>query len=402
MPDQIHPANEQALQAEIARLNKIVQALMNRAERNASLHGSDFNLFQTAITLEDQVQRRTGELEAALQENEKITRTLRERESNYRLLLENSPVSIHEIGLDGRIISMSRAGLVMHEAKEESEVLGTFYLDGVGAADRERIAQLLDKAYTGETSHFEFVASGARGRIFKSCFVPIKNKNGGVQILMGITEDITERKQAEELVRHLAFYDALTQLANRRLLTDRLGLAMAASKRSGRYGAVMFMDLDNFKPLNDTHGHEAGDLLLIEVAQRLTRCVRAVDTVARIGGDEFVVMVSELHTDKEMSVAQAGAIAEKIRAALAEPYFLERNYCALPGLEQSSRVIAIEPNLPEGVEVTTVEHHCTASIGVVLFINHESSHEDILKWADSAMYQAKESGRNRIRFYDSK
>ncbi|MDD5059187.1 MAG: GGDEF domain-containing protein [Sideroxydans sp.] len=400
MPDPLQPSNVQALQAEITRLNKIVQALMNRAERNASLHGSDFNLFQTAITLEDQVQRRTGELEAALQENEKITRTLRERESNYRLLLENSPVSVHEIGLDGKIISMSRAGLVMHGVKDEDEVRGALYLDGVGAADRERIAQLLDKAYNGETSHFEFVASGSRGRIFKSCFVPLKDRNGNVEKLMGITEDITERKQAEEQVRHLAFYDALTQLANRRLLTDRLGLAMAASKRSGRYGALMFLDLDNFKPLNDTHGHEAGDLLLIEVAQRLTRCVRAVDTVARIGGDEFVVMVSELHADKEISFAQAGAIAEKIRVALAAPYFLERNFCALPVLELSSRAISTEPNLPQADESNTVEHHCTASIGVVLFINHESSHEDILKWADSAMYQAKESGRNRIRFYE--
>ena len=389
------------MQAEITRLNKIVHSLMNRAERNSSLQGSDFNLFQTAITLEDQVQRRTGELEAAMQENEKISRTLRERENNYRLLLENSPVSIHEIGLDGKIISMSRAGLVMHEIKEEGEVQGVLYLDGVGAADREHIAELLLKAYAGETSHFEFIASGSRARIFKSCFVPIKNRNGGVEILMGITEDITERKQAEEQVRHLAFYDALTQLANRRLLTDRLGLAMAASKRSGRYGAVMFLDLDNFKPLNDKHGHEAGDLLLIEVAQRLSRCVRAVDTVARIGGDEFVVMVSELNADKEISVAQAEAIAEKIHVSLAQPYFLERNFCALPVSEQSSRVVLTEPNLPEGDEVTTVEHHCTASIGVALFITHESSHEDVLKRADMAMYQAKESGRNKIRFFDS-
>lgn len=192
--------------------------------------------------------------------------------------------------------------------------------------------------------------------------------------------DSTARKQAEEKIRQLAFYDTLTQLPNRRLLNDRLAQAMAASKRSGRYGALMFLDLDNFKPLNDTHGHDVGDLLLIEVARRTSGCIRQVDTVARFGGDEFVVMLSELDVDKAASIAQAGIVAEKIRATLAEPY-----------------VLTIRR---EGDAETTVEHRCTSSIGVVLFINHEASPEDIIKWADMAMYQAKEGGRNRIRFYE--
>ena len=179
---------------------------------------------------------------------------------------------------------------------------------------------MLAKAYAGEISHFEFKAIGPLGRILKSCFVPIKNKNGGVERVLGITEDITEQKEAEEYIRNFAFYDTLTQLPNRRLLNDRLGQAKAASKRSGCYGALMFLDLDNFKPLNDTHGHDVGDLLLIEVAHRITSCVREMDTVARFGGDEFVVMLSELNVDKELSVAQAGNVAEKIRTTLAEPY----------------------------------------------------------------------------------
>ena len=253
----------QALQDEIARLNKVVQALMNRAERNAGLRGSDFNLFQTAVTLEDQVLRRTAELEAAIRENEKITRALRESENR---------------------------------------------------------------------------------------------------------------------IRQMAFHDALTQLANRHLLTDRLGQAITASKRSGCFGAVMFLDLDNFKPLNDTYGHEAGDMLLIEVAHRLTRCVRETDTVARIGGDEFVVMISELDRDKKTSVAQAGVIAEKVRTALAAPYILTSKQ--------------------EGDAKVTLEHHCTASIGLVLFNDQQASQEDILKWADMAMYKAKEEGRNQVSFYD--
>ncbi|MDP2826715.1 MAG: diguanylate cyclase [Sulfuritalea sp.] len=194
--------------------------------------------------------------------------------------------------------------------------------------------------------------------------------------------DITERKQMEDQVRQLAFYDDLTKLPNRRLLNDRLSQTMAVSKRSGCYGALMFLDLDNFKPLNDTHGHVVGDLLLIEAADRLKCCVREMDTVARFGGDEFVVMLSDLNADKAESTSHAEIVAEKIRIRLSEPYLLT--------IRQ------------EGKEDTTVEHHCTVSIGVTLFIDHEASQDDILKWADVAMYQAKEAGRNSIRFYDSK
>ncbi len=370
--------NMQDLQAEIVRLNKIIQALMNRAERNASLQGSDFNLFQTAITLEDQVRSRTVELETAARINERIARDLRESENHFRLLVENSPMSIHEIGVDGRITSMSMAGLLMHGVRKESEVQGTLYLDGVSTADRKRISKLFTKACGGESCHFEFRTSGANGQIYKSCFVPIKDMNGHVEKLMGITEDITERKKAEEQIRNFAFNDALTHLPNRRLLHDRLKRAMLVSKRSARFGALMFLDLDNFKPLNDKHGHDAGDLLLIEVAHRIQRSVREVDTVARIGGDEFVVLLSELDADKARSTFQAGEVAEKIRIALAEPYYLR--------------------HAQKGSAAITVEHHCTASVGVVLFNNHDRSEEEILRLADMAMYKAKESGRNTIHF----
>ena len=189
---------------------------------------------------------------------------------------------------------------------------------------------------------------------------------------------IIERHRSEEMIRNLAFFDTLTALPNRRLLADRLNLAMALSKRSGRYGALMFLDLDDFKPLNDTHGHAVGDLLLIQVAQRLSICVREIDTVGRFGGDEFVVMLSELDTDRAESIDQARRVAEKIRLALSEPYVLALNH----------------PGAPD----ERVEHRCSASIGVVLFYNHEASLDEIVKWADMAMYRAKEAGRNCVFF----
>ncbi|MEO8599819.1 MAG: diguanylate cyclase, partial [bacterium] len=210
----------------------------------------------------------------------------------------------------------------------------------------------------------------------------VRDAQGNTRQYVALISDITERKQVEEQVRQLAFYDPLTKLPNRRLLNDRLTQAMAASKRSGGYGAVMLLDLDNFKPLNDTHGHLVGDLLLIEVAKRLTLCLRAIDTVARFGGDEFVVMLSDLNTVKAASIAQAGIVAEKIRLSLSEPYLLTVSHEAKPD--------------------TTVEHRCTASIGAVVFIGNEASQDDVLKWADAAMYQAKDAGRNAIRFYAPK
>jgi diguanylate cyclase (GGDEF)-like protein len=194
----------------------------------------------------------------------------------------------------------------------------------------------------------------------------------------GTTRECTDRVRLENEVRQLAFFDPLTNLPNRRLLDDRLGQSMAVSKRSGNYGAVIVLDLDSFKTINDLHGHHVGDLLLLEVARRLEDCVRQKDTVARFGGDEFVVILGELSTDKLLSRQQASEVAEKIRASLAAAYEL--------AVTQTGRADAI------------VAHHGSASIGVALFLGLEASKNDILKWADAAMYQAKGAGRNTTRF----
>jgi diguanylate cyclase (GGDEF)-like protein/PAS domain S-box-containing protein len=204
--------------------------------------------------------------------------------------------------------------------------------------------------------------------------------DGGVTHHVTSFSDITAHKQAEEQIRLLAFYDPLTRLPNRRLLIDRLEQALISSVRSRRHGALMFLDLDNFKVLNDTQSHHMGDLLLVEVGRRLQQCVRAKDTVARLGGDEFLVMMEDLDENAAHAAVHAEAVAEKIRNTLAQPYFLNAGSDA------------------DGPH--TVEHQCTSSIGITLFHDQEGRSDDYLKRADLAMYQAKAAGRNAIRFFD--
>ncbi|MFA5372509.1 MAG: EAL domain-containing protein, partial [Sideroxydans sp.] len=188
---------------------------------------------------------------------------------------------------------------------------------------------------------------------------------------VAVSIDISQRKRAEEDIHRLAFYDPLTQLPNRRLLLDRLQQAMAVSMRSGRYGALLFLDLDHFKVINDTQGHAVGDLLLIEVAHRLQSCVREGDSVARLGGDEFVVVLEELSHQPDEAASQTELVAEKIRSELSQPCRLKDYEC-----------------------------RTAPSIGISLFRGHLENSEELLKHADIAMYQAKKAGRNAIRFFD--
>ncbi|WP_333873850.1 EAL domain-containing protein [Methylobacter sp.] len=183
--------------------------------------------------------------------------------------------------------------------------------------------------------------------------------------------DISQKKQAEEIIHNLAFYDPLTALPNRRLMRDRLQQALVSSARHHNHGAILFIDLDNFKELNDTKGHHIGDLLLIEIATRMQACIRADDTVARQGGDEFLIILDELSMVAEEAAVQAETIAEKIRAAINQPFDLQGH-----------------------------EYHSSSSIGISLFLSHELTVDELLKRSDTAMYQAKRSGRNAIRFFD--
>jgi diguanylate cyclase (GGDEF)-like protein/PAS domain S-box-containing protein len=202
--------------------------------------------------------------------------------------------------------------------------------------------------------------------------VPYLDNNGKPYRYVAIRNDITLRKQAEETINQLAFYDSLTQLPNRRLLRDRLLQAFSMSARNGQFGAVLYIDLDHFKIINDTKGHTMGDQLLIQVAKRLTSCIRDGDTVSRLGGDEFLVVLASLSTNADEATLQAAMIAEKIRSTLGESYTLEE-----------------------------FQYLITLSIGIVMFRGHQESIEDLLRYADTAMYQAKASGRNTVCFYDA-
>lgn len=188
---------------------------------------------------------------------------------------------------------------------------------------------------------------------------------------VAVFRDITMRKESEQAIHRLAFYDSLTMLPNRRLLLDRLQRALVVSARNGRHGALLFLDMDHFKTINDTQGHAMGDQLLIEVARRLQTCVREGDSVARLGGDEFVVVLEELSSEADEAATQTELVAEKIRSELGQPYILKDYECL-----------------------------STASIGISLFSGHPESAEDLLMHADVAMYQAKTAGRNAIRFFD--
>ncbi len=265
----------------------------------------------------------------------------------------------------------------------EENLTGVRWSEFTHAEDFESDSVQFKRLVSGEIGQYaldERLTHKSGKVVFTHLTVSCRRKpDGRIDYVIASLDDISDRKLMEEQVRQLAFYDVLTELPNRRMLNDRLAQALALSKRTGLYGALMFIDLDNFKPLNDTHGHGAGDLLLMEVARRLTTGMREMDTVARFGGDEFVVMLNGLEEDKAEAASHANMVAEKILAALGEPY---------------------EIKLAEGEGSKIITHHCSASIGVVMFINHDAGQEELLKWADMAMYDAKEAGRNLIRFYE--
>ena len=316
--------------------------------------------------------RRLSELNAVNLDFVQRTRELQQSETKFATAFQSSPVAASIASLeDGRFVDAndkyerdfgwSRAQLIGRSTAE----IGLW----PDPAMREQWVEALKAR--GSIVDYETLwihKDGTRHSISISGQIIVYDGN---PCILAYVTDITQRKAAEKQIHSLAFFDPLTSLPNRRLLQNRLELALAAAQRHRRHGGLLFIDLDNFKSLNDTHGHDKGDLLLQLIAYRLGTCVREGDTVSRLGGDEFVVMLDDLSEDALVAASQAEAVAEKILA-----------------------------NLDQDCQIENIHFHTTASIGVTLFGEQHEELTEPLRRADTAMYQAKGAGRNTIRFFD--
>ena len=330
------------------------------------------------------VKRQEGSVEAVAVFAQEITeRKLAEQAAltlaaRNQLLMQTATEGIHILDRTGNLVECNDAfAHMLGYARQELTGMHLAQWDAKWSKEqlRRRMKELIQQGGAFETVH----------RRKDGSLVDVEVHTSNVQLdgetyLYAASRDISARKRAEAEIHQLAFYDALTHLPNRRLLNDRLTQMMAVCRRSGSFGAVLFLDLDNFKPLNDVHGHEAGDLLLVEVAKRLCACVRETDTVARFGGDEFVLVLADMDTEQQAAQHYARKVAEKVRDSLAAPYQLT--------LLQ-----------PDGAKVQ-VSHACSASIGIAMYTPQIDTAVDLLKMADLAMYQAKDAGRNAVWFFE--
>ena len=368
--------------APIEKLKKGMQGVQKGAYALEPIAGSDeiSELSHHFKAMVEHIERHNQALEQTVRER---TQGLIESEQKLRTILDSVEAFIYIKDTQYRYVYANKKscelfGQALHEVvgKEDSAFFDNVTTERLRKIDKKVIEE-------GQKVTHEEINTDKEGNmttVFLSAKLPLIHEDGTIYGLCGVSTDITERKKTEELIRSLAFHDALTGLPNRRMLDERLSFFIVQSKRLGHFGALMVLDLDNFKSLNDTSGHKAGDKLLIEVAKRLLICVRESDTVARFGGDEFVIILSTL--DKDMSIAQQQAhnIALKIGKVLAKPYHI-----CLEGEEE---------------QLFHIEHHSTASIGVQLFGAGHYHLEKLFQEADEAMYKAKEKGRNRVEFYE--
>ena len=301
----------------------------------------------------------------ALQHSEKWFRELFDNSPDPCWLIENgifthcNCAAIHMLGYTRREDILQHPSRLSPERQPD------------GRLSFEKAQELMQRALQEGVVRFEWEHCRANGSFLSVEVTLARLELQGHAVLYCVWRDITDRKQAQEEAYQLAYFDPLTGLPNRRLLLDRLQQGMAASSRSGKHRAVLYLDLDHFKNLNDTRGHEIGDRLLVEVAGRLRACVREGDTVARQGGDEFVLLIQQLGENLETAVSQAGAVAEKIVTCLAQP-------CNLGG----------------------AAYQGTTSVGIALFVGQTVPADELLQRADQAMYQAKAAGRNAVRFFE--
>ncbi len=372
MPDPELPGfspDEPVLKGEIARLNKIIRALMDRAERSTSAQSSDFSLFQTTVMLEEQVRNRTAELEAALHENEKINRALRESEAKFRILVNQSLIGIIIVE-DGKLsYTNAKFTEIFGYSDEESRALGL--LDLVIESDRPLVAEKIRMRLSGEADQVAYAFRGLRkdGKVVDIESYGSVMHTSGKLLLVSLIMDITERTRAErevqtlqEMLREQSTHDALTGLYNRRYLDETLGRELISAERHGHPVSVIMGDLDHFKTVNDRYGHLAGDEVLRVFGDLMKQHARGSDIYCRYGGEEFLLVLPQMAED------DAVERAEQLRSAMA----------AAPVLFGASPIMV------------------TASFGVATFPRDGRTGDELIAAADSALYAAKAAGRNRV------
>lgn len=353
-------------------LRRELAPLQSTATALASLPDLSKPMTPLPVQRQDEIGQVIAGFNRLLLELARRQETLSESEARYRTAFRTSPdaVSIARIA-DGRFLDINDGfSRLMGWAREE--VIGLTSLElGIWRhrSDREQFIQVLQSTRHCKHLEYEWVARTGRTVTIQRSASLITL--GGEECLLSVAHDISARKAAQEQIQQLVFSDPLTGLPNRRLFMERLEQSLSAALRHRRHGALIYVDLDEFKILNDTLGHDEGDRLLQMMAQRLKDCVREEDTVARIGGDEFVILLDHLSANSARAATEAKKVAETIRAALSPPY-----------------------------RFGTVDHHTTSSIGITLFGDRSENTAEPLKRADLAMYQAKALGRNRTRFFE--
>jgi len=329
---------------------------------------SDFNEMSSRLKNHIEVlQEKTGELEAQKALIEIDRRTILDLKRYAENIIASLPAGLIVVNDALKVQSVNRSFREMFRLKKRENVSGCELVDLLPLPDLRQQAQ----AVLASGMALRGIDAELGEKWLRLTITGIRLAEEEEEEVLVVVEDITELKAQAAHIEQLAFYDSLTGLPNRSLLRDRVQQVLTHSARHMDHGAILFIDLDNFKALNDTKGHNIGDLLLIEVAKRLQDCVRSSDTVARMGGDEFIVVLEELNENTQLAIAQAQDIGEKVLASLNQPF-----------------------NLHE------FEYYCSASIGISLFRDNEIGMDDLLKHADTAMYQAKTSGRNTLRFFD--
>ncbi len=292
---------------------------------------------------------------------------LHEREQLLRKIIETEPECVKLLDAEGTILEINPAGLMMLQSSDPGEIIGRVALDFVAPEYQSRLKSVMRQVLSGEPAilEMEIIGQNGRHRRVETHAAPLYGPDGRVSSVLMVTRDISERADAESQVHYLAHYDLLTGLPNRALFRDRLLQAMAQAKRTDTLLAVMFLDIDHFKDINDTLGHAVGDQLLKEISQRIRACVRETDTVARFGGDEFGLIQTNLNT-----VEATADLADRLVATVGEAFHIDGH-----------------------------EIHTGASVGVTIYPFDDHNAEDLLKNADMAMYKAKREGRGRYQFY---